>query len=336
MAGLYARKHGRLRDDSTFQRELVGALTGNYSLPATFLSVPHSPLHSSFLLFIPVSDTPQDSFQQKTNEELLFLTQNPGFYHADLVAAAQRELRARGVVSAAPAPPAGTPPVPVMPPAEPDRPSRLGLWVALGAMLLGGGSWLLYQQSAEKAAPTPASTSAKPRKTYRLVDAPTAALPTYDGVIARSIEQQLRKVPPAEKADAQALRQYRELAKRFWTAQTLTEYLTDQARQGKANEVFASQVALVQGSWQQLNKALVYSYKFGPIMADHLDRMSRVSRQQQEGLSDLPALVQAHQPVEDANTRERDADVEDLLSGLLVKSPVTGQLYKERVRNVRL
>jgi len=285
-----------------------------------------------FLFDYPVSDSSRDSLQQKTNDELLFLARNPSLYHADLVAAAMRELRARGVAPASAAPASAAPVSPV--PASGGS-SRTALWLGLGAALLLGGGWFVTRQSSEEAAP--AVVEAKKRKAPpRLVDVPTAAMPTYDAVVQRCIELQLKKVPAAEQANAMALRQYRELSKRFWTAQTLTEYLTNEARTGKANELFSNQVALVQGHWQQMNKALVYSYKFGPVMADHLDRMSRVSTQQQEGLSDLPPLVEAHQPVEDARTRQRDADVQNLLSGLLPKSPVTGKPYRAQVRTIHL
>ncbi|GAA4347317.1 hypothetical protein GCM10023185_02340 [Hymenobacter saemangeumensis] len=211
-------------------------------------------------------------------------------------------------------------------------PARWGRATLVLALLMGAAG-LSSCDSADGSKP---GAAAKPHKDYKLVEVPTTAMPNYEAAVTRSVEQQLKKVPESEKADAMALRQYRELTKRFWTAEALTEYITEQARKGQGGELFANQVSLVQGAWQQLNKALVYSYKFGPTMTNHLDIMSRVSTQQQSALSDLPALVASRQPLENADTKKRDADTYDMLSGLLPKSPATGKPYRAQVRTIHL
>jgi hypothetical protein len=71
-------------------------------------------------------------------------------------------------------------------------------------------------------------------------------------------------------------------------------------------------------------------------MADHLDRMNRVARQQNEALADLPAMLAARQSLQTPDFIRREANVQDLLAGLLPKSPATGQVYKVRQRVVHL
>ena len=173
-----------------------------------------------------------------------------------------------------------------------------------------------------------------------LTEVATSALPTYDGVVARCVDEQFKRIPAAERTvatqEGRPFHQYRELAKRFWTAQTLTEYLTDQARQGKRHEVLPQQVDVVLAAWQQWNKAMVYSYKFSPMMANHVDLMSRVARQQQDALGDLQTAVQTKQPLQDNKTALHDANMNDLLSGLLPASPITSRPYVAHVRNIQL
>jgi hypothetical protein len=174
----------------------------------------------------------------------------------------------------------------------------------------------------------------------RLIEVATSVIPNYEGVVAQCVDQQLKRVPAGERAAAkqagQPLRQYRELTKRFWTAQTQTEYVTEQARKNQLTPALAGHVESVMATWQQWNKANVYGYKFGPAMADHLDLMNRVARQEQEGLEDLLLVAKNPQPFENEKTKKRAADVSDLLSGLLPKSPVTGRPYNTVVRHVQL
>ena len=71
-------------------------------------------------------------------------------------------------------------------------------------------------------------------------------------------------------------------------------------------------------------------------MRAHLYIMTRVARQQQDGLNVLLSVANNSQSYENIQTRKRTADAGDLLSGLLPKSPVTGQPYNTIVRRVRL
>lgn len=308
-----------------------------------------------------------DFYTQKTDAELRFLVANPSFYHADLVRAAREELHRRSTSETAPPPaPLAPPPIPPpIPPAPAPRPTAVeaaldalvlphrgpvyqvityqsspeppparppwALLAVLGLLLLGGAGWLL---KLKYAAPAPAAAHRPPP---RLVEVPTEVLPNTDDAIAACVDAQTASTPAAEQADAKNLRQYRELTRRFWAAETLTEYLFEKARTGKTSPAFADQITLAHDAWGQWAKARVYSYPFGPVMADHLDRMTRVARQQTQVLMDLPAQVAAHQaPDAEANDQRRLADVHDLLHGLRPASPVTQRPYPTITRQISL
>ena len=318
-----------------------------------------------------------DIYAQKTDAQLRFLVANPGYYHADIGRAAREELRRRGVPETAPQPapapalPAPVPPISALPaPAPAPRPTaaeatadaalnapvlpRTGpvyqvityqsppvppparwprlLLAGLGVLLLlGGAGWLLRPNPAAPAPPV------AHRPPPRLVEVATEALPNTEATLAACVSAQTARTPAAEQANAQNLRQYRELARRFWAAETLTEYLFAQASAGKTSPAFANQLDLAHEAWQQWAKARVYSYRFGPVMADHLDRMSRVARLQTQVLADLPAQVAAHQaPTVEAQDQRRLAEVNDLLHGLRAASPVTQRPYPALNRRVSL
>jgi len=301
------------------------------------------PLQSFSTLFIPspVTNFSSDSTLQKTNDELRFYVEHPEQYHPSLVDMARQELRRRGALPAQ-APPA-LDPVYTHTPTRTGSGSKVGVVLALLAAvgLCGGGFYLSNKRDAEAAAAAQAAAKAKALQAPpKLTEVATSALPTYDGVVAKCVEDQMKRLPAAERAAATAagkpLHQYRELAKRFWTAQTLSEYLVDQARQGKRHEVLPRQVDVVLAAWQRWNSAMVYSYKLGPTMSNHVDLMSRVARQQQDALADLQNAVETKQPLQDNKTALHDADMNDMLSGLLPASPVTGKPYVAHVRHINL
>lgn len=296
-----------------------------------------------------MSDAPTDFYHQKTDAELLFFVDHPEQYQPSLVEAAWRELRRRGVLPA----PVPTPPAPVSAPdSDPDAgdaPTRWGARVAalgLGALLVWGIIHWLQQRNEAQGMAVRARQEARMRQhPPRLTEVATSVIPDYGDVVAQCVEQQFQRVPAAEQAAAtradQPLHQYRELARRFWAAETQAEYVAEQAKQADAADVLPGHAEQALAAWQDWNKALAYSYKFGPVMANHLDLMSRVARQQQEGLGDLLTVTSAPHPFtpkdfDTEKTRQRAADVSDLLSGLVVNSPVTGRPYNTVVRHVQL
>lgn len=180
-----------------------------------------------------MSDSVSDFYQQKTDAELLFFVEHPEHYQPLLVDSARRELGRRGV--ALPLSPAFAHAHATAPEAAPANP--WGKVLTLGAILLvlSGGTYWLKQRSDAATATTQAKETARRRlPPPRLVEVPTSAIPNFDGAVARAVAQQLSQVPALEKADAQHLRQFRGLARRFWAAETQAEYLTNQATAGQA------------------------------------------------------------------------------------------------------
>ena len=278
-----------------------------------------------------MSDTITDFYHQKTDDELRFFVEHPEHYQPSLVEAARRELRRRGVLQAVPLAPLMQAPYHPEPAAAP---SRLGQGVALGLVLLtlGGGTYWLKQRS--EASAQAARTQAEARRHLPppiLTEVATNAIPNYDGAVAAAVAGQLRQVPAAEKANAQHLRQFRELAKRFWAAETQTEYLTNQAYAGKAGSNFTDQALVARETWRAWNHAAVYTYEFGPAMKAQLARMGEAASSQQHILDVLPGLLPGQKFRTDNELTGRAEDVQDLVGGLLPVSPVSGQRYKRTV-----
>ena len=287
-----------------------------------------------------MSDSTTNVYFQKTDAELLFFSQHPDLYQPSLVEAARRELRRRGVAVATPA-------EPVFEPLDAaSEPVRTGPKTGFISALLGGlliVSLVVVYFIKQKNSPAPAASVvavAPPKAPPKLVDVGTSVIPDFGAAVVRSVQQQVQRIPVAERTAAakegMPLHQYRELAKRFWTAETQTEYVLEQARLGKLDAALPGHVQAVEASWELWNKAMRYGFKFSPAMASHLDIMSRAARQQQEGLSDLLLVANNPQTYENDKTRRRTEDVSDLLSGLLPKSPVTNRSYNTIVRQVKL
>lgn len=272
-----------------------------------------------------------DYFAQKTPAELQFFVDNPTFYEPTVLESARRELRRRGLAPLPPAPSAAVPAAEAAPAARPAR------WLALlagAALLTGGGVWLSQRPAAPAAVARPVVKKAPPK----LETVETNAIPDFSAATAASVDQQLAQVPARERARlaAQLQRQYRELSRRFWAAETMSEHLIDRAWQGKANPMLGEQAELAREAWQQWNKAAVYSYKFGPAMTAHLDHMGRVASHQQHILADLPDLVAENKLLTTPEIKERSDEVQDLLSALLPTSPVSGKPYRQLRRHIEV
>lgn len=284
-----------------------------------------------------MSDSSTDFYHQKTDAELQFFVDNPDYYQPSLVDAARRELRRRGVAPAGAAAPEATPQHLPEEPAESSSRTGLIALVVAAVLVLSLGTFY-FLKTKEK--PAPVVVVAKPKAPPKLVEVATSVIPDFGAAVLRSVQTQVQRVPAAERtatAEAgQPMHQYRELAKRFWTAETQAEYVFEEVRNQKITPALPGHVQAAQASWELFNKALLYSYKFGPAMTSHLDLMSRVARQQQEGLADLLIVANNPQPFENEKTKKRTADVSDLLSGLLPKSPVTDKPYNTIVRHVQL
>ena len=284
-----------------------------------------------------MSDSSTDFYHQKTDAELQFFVDHPSYYQPSLIDEARRELRRRGV--RAPVVPILAAPLPPEPAAPGLKTGPLvgGIAVVLALSL---GVWFYISQRNNSAAKPAATEKVVPKAPPRLTEVATSTIPDFGPAVRAAVQRQVQRVPAAERTAAAKetlpMHQYRELAKRFWTAETQTEYVLNQARRGQLDAALPGHVQAAEATWEQWDKALRYSYKFGPGMANHLDIMSRVAREQQEGLNDLLIVANNPQEYENDKTRRRDADVSDLLSGLLPKSPVTGEPYTTIVRRVKL
>lgn len=251
---------------------------------------------------------------------------NPGLYHADLVAAAQHELRRRG----AGLPPVAPPPDAAYPPAEAESAPAPRQWSVLAGLLVlaaVGTGWLWHSRSP---GPTPASRPDRlSPDSLRLESVSTRPLPTFD--TEAIVAAQVARIPAAEKKEPQALRQFRELGCRFWTAETQTEFLTNQAHAGQASPMFAEQAQLVRENWRAWNQAVVYGYRFGPTMQGQFERMAKTASSQQHILAKMPDLLPGRKFLTNKELQAREAEVQDWLAGLRKTSPVTGRPYRVTV-----
>ena len=268
--------------------------------------------------------TATDVLRAKTAAELQFFVDNPSYYHADLVAAAQQELRKRGFGPAAKTAAPGYPDTGSDYAAEPAATRRPVLVAALvlGLACTGGVIFWASRPAAPVAAPVR-------RPAPKLETVASYAMPNFD--LDQLVETQLARVPAAEKQTPQTLHQFKGLARRFWAAETQTEYLTAQAYAGKANPSFAEQAVMARETWRGWNKAVVYSYKLGPTMQAQYERMGKVASSQQHVLAKLPGMLDDRELLTDKEMVARDNEVQDWLAGLRPASPVTGKAYRATV-----
>lgn len=222
---------------------------------------------------------PSDSLSQKTDGELLFLAQHPELYHADLIAAARRELRRRGI-SPDPAQPE---PLPrenyILPYQEEQEPSlwqRPTPWVVLLAVLLVGG--ILYWKNMQNKATQAVAAQQETEGPIELETVETHLIPTFDSLTRTQIAQEMRQLSPAARSeDTTATRKYRLLATRYWNAENQSAYLFNQLKGDSSDVALASQAPVVIEEWRRLTKALVYNHGLTATLAERMDLMRRAA-----------------------------------------------------------
>lgn len=286
--------------------------------------------------------TPLDVLHLKTDDELRFFVANPTYYQPELVLAAQRELRRRGQSQGPlPAAPVGGSPTPVLPTAAAyapstglaysDAPARGRPWVLFSSVVAvlavaGVGFWHKLPHHRPTSTTTSAQVSSPPvAAPLKLEAAVPSPLPSYDteAYVAKALAQ----VPAAEQANAQLVSQYHAISRRFWEAQNPSAHLIRQARSGHPNAVFVAQAKVVLGLWHDFDRTLTYSYGFGPVMANHFERMKAVAKHQRAALIDLANDCTAHRPPQLDND-QLVADQQALPSLL---APLEGKIYRDSI-----
>ena len=271
---------------------------------------------------------PSDSLSEKTDAQLLFLVQHPELYHANLIAAARRELRRRGV---SPDPAPSEPDLlPSEAEAEPAFWQRPAAWVAVVSVLLIGG--LLYwsnQQS--KAAQAQAAQQAQ-EAPIELETVETHRIPTFDSLTRTQIAQEMRQLSVAERTeDTAATRRYRILATRYWNAENQSVYLFSKLNGTAADAALASQAPVVVEEWRRLTKALVYDHSLTPVLAERMNLMRRAAYLRIETLQEVARRAQNDQPILDPDILSlRDSAThmhESLLSRELQRSQMRRMVF---------
>ncbi|UOQ71928.1 hypothetical protein [Hymenobacter cellulosilyticus] len=218
------------------------------------MSAPLSP-NSDFLL-------------SKTDAELLYLVQNPGFYHADLIVRARHELSRRGISVTPPPPPATAGAAEA---SYEEAPARNWLVPALGAGLVLAAAGLFFWPTAPQ---PPAPAKPKPAQ---LVAVATHMLPSFDSLTTVQLQTMPTTLPAAERADTTAQRKFLILARRFWEAENQSSYLFDQVVAEKTDATFPGHVDIALDKWRRLTSALVYSHRLQPTMLRELSQMHHVA-----------------------------------------------------------
>ncbi|TGE23107.1 hypothetical protein [Hymenobacter metallicola] len=241
----------------------------------------------------PFSSAP-DFLLAKTDAELLFLVQNPGFYHADLVATARQELQRRGVAWALP--PAS---VEAAPPEINEDSERPWLLPALGLGLVVLAAVLYWWPTGNKSW----KNKNGPVPSRELVAVQTHLMPSFDSLTKAQVRQMPALLPAAERQDTTAQRKFLLLAGRFWEAENQSAYLFQEAEAARIDSTFPGQVELTLDKWKRLTSVLVYNHKLQPTMSEQLELMHRAALLRRETLTTMKNFYIYGQPPLDQGLR---------------------------------
>jgi hypothetical protein len=268
------------------------------------------------------------SLTNKTDAQLLFLTQNPSLYHPDLIAAALRELRRRGI-SPEPAAPAPHPHT-YEDTAEPAFWQRPAPWVGLLAVLLIGGI-LYWNNMQSKAAQTVAMRPVE-EEPIVLETVETHLIPSFDSLTRTQVAQEMRQLTVAERtADTAATRRYRILAARYWEAENQSGYVFGKLNGKPTDAVLANQAPVVIETWRRLTKALVYDHSLTPILAERMNLMRRAAYLRIEALQEVARHAQNDQPILDPNILNLRDSASTMRESLLSREEQRRQMQQMRL-----
>ena len=241
---------------------------------------------------------PSDSLSQKTDGELLFLVQHHELSHADLIAAARRELRRRGI-SPDPAQPEPLPRENYILPYQEEQEVSLWQrptpWVVLLAVLLVGG--ILYWKNMQNKATQAVAAQQEVEGPIELETVETHLIPTFDSLTRTQIAQEMRQLSPAARSeDTTATRKYRLLATRYWNAENQSAYLFSQLKGDSTDVALARQAPVVIEEWRRLTKALVYNHGLTATLAERMNLMRQAAYLRIETLQAISTNTQNGYP----------------------------------------
>ncbi|HEX8424770.1 hypothetical protein [Hymenobacter sp.] len=274
---------------------------------------------------------PSDSISEKTDAQLLFLAQHPELYHADLIAAARRELRRRGV-SPDPAQPEPLPRENYILPYQEDTElsfwQRPAPWVALLAVLFIGGI-LYWSNMNTKAAQALAAQQAKEEGPVTLESVETHVIPTFDSLTRTQVAQEMRQLSAADRTeDTTATRKYKLLATRYWNAENQSTYLLKQLKGTAADKAVAGQAPVIIEEWRRLTKALVYNHGLTATLAERMDLMRRAAYLRIETLEEIARHAQNDQVVLDPSIIHLADSATQMRESLLSREKWNGRLRR--------
>ncbi|TGD78768.1 hypothetical protein [Hymenobacter wooponensis] len=272
-----------------------------------------------------MSVSSNDTFLQKTDDELRYLVEHSEFYHSALIMAATQELRRRGI--SLPTSPAPSSPAPLAYDYEEEAPAAWRRWLplAFGLVLLGFAGWLILR-------PKQNAVSAKPAATAPLVleAVKTQRLPDFEAKTKAQVQEVRQQLPATDRADTTATGRYLRMARRYFLAENQSAYLTQIAKGDSAAGTFPSQVDLTLERISWFMKAKAYNQHLHPVMEERLTLMQQALVLRRNSLLNFKSRYGSGNPMMDRDMNRADFEARDISNELRGKAseraPIQGNI----------